>query len=104
MGESHPPRLPNVFIRPESEAVYSWVRSMQVAQKVVAANMLKPAPSDSRMMAAILLGALLPSHSRMPDENMPIHAPILLPCLRPSQRTAKSENHPPSGASSTTPM
>src|SRR4030081_1317995 len=104
MGESHPPRLPKVFIRPESDPVNSSVKSMHEAQKVLAANMLNPAPRASIRMAAPLLETWLPDHNRIPEVNIPIQTASLLPILLPKGRTARLENQPPTGASAATPM
>src|SRR5258708_1538647 len=43
--EIAPPSLPTVFIRAESEAENPGARAMQAAQKLAAANMVKPAAS-----------------------------------------------------------
>src|SRR5581483_189299 len=98
MGESQPPRLPNVFIKPESEPVNCSVTSMHVAQKVVAANMLRPAPKASNEIASRLVDAAAPNQSRMADPIMPMHTASRLPARLPTRRTARSENQPPKGA------
>src|SRR5579872_29011 len=97
MGESQPPRLPSVFMRPETEPECFSERSMQAAQKVAAANMLRPAAKASMRMAANLLGEWPPLHSRTADPDMPSHTAVFLPRRRPIRRTAKSENQPPAG-------
>src|SRR5581483_11964566 len=74
IGDTQPPRFPNMFMNPDREPVNSSVRSMHVAQKVVAANMLNPAPRANKRIALIFSEAWLPNHSRMPAANMPRQA------------------------------
>jgi hypothetical protein len=42
IGESQPPRFPDMFISPESEPEKLGVMSLQVAHHMVVANRLKP--------------------------------------------------------------
>src|SRR5216684_7035672 len=97
MGESHPPRFPNVFISPATEPEYSWPMSMHAAQNVTEANMLSPAAAARSRMAVTLLEAWAPSHSKIAEENIPTQTARRCPRRRPNLRTAKSENNPPRG-------
>src|SRR5437868_9666526 len=71
---------------------------MHVAQNVVAANMLSPAPSASRLIASLLLLAPAPIQRRIDDPIMPRATAKRRPFRLPSLRAARSENHPPTGA------
>ena len=99
IGENHPPKLPNVFIIPESEPVNSGVRSMHVAQNVLAANIFIPPPTANAITAAVLLTVFLPTQSNIAEE----HIPPLTAALRPhrfpeTSRREIGERDPPNGA------
>src|SRR5229473_435240 len=97
MGESHPPKFPNMFISPATEPEYSPPRSIHAAQNVTEANMLNPAAAARSRIAVILFDAWAPSQSKTAEQNMPTHTATLCPRDCPNLRTAKSAKSPPRG-------
>src|SRR5580704_13455925 len=97
--DATPPRLPKVFIKAESEAEKSGARSMQAAQKLAAANILNPAASAIIGRATAVTLRWLPNSKRIVETPMPSHTATRRPRRRVEPRAIRSENQPPTGAS-----
>src|SRR5579864_7866771 len=88
-----------VFIRAERDAEYDGARSMHAAQKLAAANILNPAASAIVGSATAVTFKWLPASNRIVETPMPSHTATSRPCRRVEWRATRSENQPPTGAS-----
>src|SRR5579863_6355348 len=98
MGEIQPPRLPHIFIMADSDPEKFCVRSLQVAHHVEVENILKPMAPERNTMASLFPGVWAPRASRRAEHVMPNQTAVWRPRRLPNNATARSENHPPSGA------
>src|SRR3979409_2809286 len=93
-GESQPPRLPKVFMNPDTEPEKRTVISLQAAHSIAEAAKLNPAASDNCKSDHVLLAVWLPDHNNPAERPIASHAVARLHRLLPRATTPRPPRQP----------
>src|ERR1041385_7288388 len=99
--EAMPPRIPAVFITPETAPACSPARYTAAVQKPVSAKKSEPTLTHKAATATVLLFACAAAYSKMPDTPYPRMITHRAPDNRVPRTESRSQTTPPSGANAT---